>query len=260
MAIKIGHARIDERGKGQGGAAGDQTKQEVRTQSWYNEAENPWHTVLRPKKASVAEKSAKACEAACSNDKVGYDQGGRNTLYKQAKAVDFDLAKITTACECDCSSLMHVCAIAGGANLEYGANGLTTRNMAEAFVASGAYERLTDSKYLTSDKCLRRGDILMKTGHTVMVLEDGVDAYPKEENTVMINLPVLQKGDTGTQVEALQRLLSTYGYNLGSKSPFDGKFGSMTKDAVIAFQHDHGLYEDGIVGPKTWAKLLGTAA
>ena len=113
MAVLIGHASIDENGKATGGAAGDQTGKEVVTRSWYTKG---WNVLLRPKSATLAERSAKACEAACANPNIGYDQGGRNTLYAKAKAVGFDLAVISTGCECDCSSLMHVCAIAGGAN------------------------------------------------------------------------------------------------------------------------------------------------
>ncbi len=171
MAIKIGHSAIDENGNIHSGTAGDQNKQEVCIGNWWNKG---WNVLLRPKSATLAEKSAKACEAGCANDKVGYDQYQRNTLYTQAKAVGYDLAKIATACECDCSAFMHVCAIAGGANLSYGSNGHTTRSMVNAFVNSGNYEKLTDSKYLTSDKYLKRGDILVKEGsHTVMVLSNG---------------------------------------------------------------------------------------
>lgn len=171
MAVKIGHASIDEYGNIHSGAAGDQNKAEVCTRAWWAMG---WNVLLRPKTDSLAEKSAKACEAGCANDKVGYDQWQRNTLFTQAKAVGYDLAKIATACECDCSAFMHVCAIAGGANLTYGANGHTTRSMVNAFVNSGNYEKLTDAKYLTSDKHLKRGDILVKEGsHTVMVLENG---------------------------------------------------------------------------------------
>lgn len=174
MAIKIGHSSIDENGKARGGAAGDSTGKELCTRGWYN---GGWNVLLRPKSGTLAEKSAKACEAGCANSKIGYDQNQRNTLNTQAKAVGYDLSKIVKVCECDCSSFMHVCAIAGGANLGYGSNGCTTRTMAVTFAKSGDYEKLTDSKYLTSDKYLKRGDILVKEGsHTVMVLENGANA------------------------------------------------------------------------------------
>ena len=180
MAVTIGHASIDENGKAAGGKAGDSTKKEVCTIGWYN---GSWHTVLRPKNSAIAEKSAKACEAACANDNIGYDQNQRNTLNTQAKAKGYDLARITTPCECDCSSLMHVCAIAGGAKLTYGSNGVTTSTMVNAFVNSGDYEKLTDSKYLTSDKYLKRGDVLVKKGHTVMSLTDGSSAESSSSTT-----------------------------------------------------------------------------
>ena len=171
MAVKIGHASIDERGKINGGTAGDSTGAEVCTRGWYNAN---WNVVLRPKTEALAEKSAKACEAACANNKVGYDQYQRNTLHAEAKAKGWDISKITEACECDCSSLMHLCAMIGGARLTYGSNGLCTFNMVDAFVKTGQYEKLTDRKYLTSDKHLLRGDILVReSGHTAMALENG---------------------------------------------------------------------------------------
>ena len=181
MAVKIGHASIDERGKINGGAAGDSTGGEVFIREWYN---GKWNVVLRPKKAIIAEKSAKACEAACSNNKIGYDQYQRNTLYTQAKAVNWDISKIKTACECDCSSLMHICAMIGGAKLSYGSNGLCTFNMVKAFVDSGDYEKLTANKYLTSDKFLKRGDILVReSGHTAMVLGNGSNAASESNSS-----------------------------------------------------------------------------
>ena len=248
MAIKIGHASLDESGKATGGSAGDQNKKEVCTRAWYN---GGWHTVLRPKTKTLAEKSAAAMEAACANDKIGYDQTGRNTLHKQANLQNFDLSKIATACECDCSSLIHVCAIAGGANLTYGSNGFTTRNMVTKLMATGDYEKLTDSKYLTTDANLKRGDILVKNGHTVMVLEN---VAPE---TVALNLPVLERGAESETVKALQRMLYGMGYALGSKNPIDGKFGEKTDVAVRDYQSKNGLYVDGVVGAKTWAMLLG---
>lgn len=177
MSVLIGHSSIDENGKAYNGQAGDQTKKEVCTRSWYNKS---WDVVIRAKDATMAEKMAIACEQACANDKIGYDQYQRNTLYTQAQKVNFDLSKITTACECDCSSLMCICAIAAGVPagaLYISGNMRTTRNMRSAFKNTGKFEILTDSKYLTSDAYLKRGDIIVNEGsHTIMVLSNGSKA------------------------------------------------------------------------------------
>lgn len=85
----------------------------------------------------------------------------------------------------------------------------------------------------------------------------GESKAPAKANTVTVKMEVLEKGSQGEQVEMLQRLLSTYGYNLGSLNPFDGQFGSLTDNAARAFQKANGLVVDGIVGAKTWSKLLG---
>lgn len=182
MSILIGHSSINELGKATGGLAGDQTGKEICTRLWYNPS-SKWDYVLRPLTNEIAEKSAKFVEDICDNNKVGYNQSDRNSLYKQAKAVNFDGKKIKKACSCDCSSLMHTSAIAGGAAIPYGSNGLTTRTMVDGFRKSGDYTVLSDEKYLTSDKYLRRGDILVNEGsHTVMALEDGVEAYDMFED------------------------------------------------------------------------------
>lgn len=174
MAVKIGHASIDENGKISGGTAGDQTRREVCTRTWYSK---PWGFVLRCKDLNKAEKMAIACEQGCANDKIGYDQIQRNTLYTQAKNVNYDLSKIITACECDCSSFMTVCALAADIKIVYGTNAPTTSTMKTVFSATGEFDILTDSKYLSSDSYLKRGDILVKSGsHTAMVLENGTNA------------------------------------------------------------------------------------
>jgi peptidoglycan hydrolase-like protein with peptidoglycan-binding domain len=36
----------------------------------------------------------------------------------------------------------------------------------------------------------------------------------------------------------------------------DGAFGQKTEGAVKTFQRDKGLVADGVVGPKTWERLL----
>ncbi len=62
-------------------------------------------------------------------------------------------------------------------------------------------------------------------------------------------------GSTGSEVTAIQQRLQELGYSPGSA---DGIYGTNTKNAVIAFQRDYGLDDDGIVGPKT-LEALGLA-
>lgn len=59
-------------------------------------------------------------------------------------------------------------------------------------------------------------------------------------------------GSTGSEVTGIQQRLQELGYNPGKA---DGIYGTQTKNAVISFQRDYGLSDDGIVGPKTLEAL-----
>lgn len=262
MAVRIGHASIDENGKIYGGKVGDQTGKEVCIRNWYNKG---WEFVARAKDPAVAEKLAAAMEAACANPNIGYDQLARNTLMTQAKAVGYDLSKIATPCECDCSSLVSVCVRAAVGRNYYTGNAPTTRTLKKTLTSLGGFEILTDSKYLAGTDYLRRGDILCKAGsHTVMVLDDGVAAgtgsipsTPMEDPaTYTVTLPVLQKGSKGAAVRLLQTLLISCGYSCGNAG-VDGDFGSGTENALECFQEDNGLQVNSKCGTTVWAKLLG---
>ncbi|MFZ3011957.1 MAG: FG-GAP-like repeat-containing protein [Minisyncoccia bacterium] len=63
---------------------------------------------------------------------------------------------------------------------------------------------------------------------------------------------ILKSGMVDSEAEELQKFLNTAGYGL---LVVDGKFGPMTKAAIIKFQIANGLVGDGIVGPLTRAKL-----
>lgn len=77
-----------------------------------------------------------------------------------------------------------------------------------------------------------------------------------KKQIVSLELNTLKNGSVGSNVRALQTLLTGYGYSCGSHG-IDGDFGSDTKKAVKKYQKAKGLAEDGVVGLKTWSKLLG---
>ena len=63
-------------------------------------------------------------------------------------------------------------------------------------------------------------------------------------------LKVIKLGSRGEEVKIAQRYLGI------SKDGIDGIFGTNTRKAVIAFQTEHRLDVDGIIGVQTWTKLL----
>ena len=164
MAIKIGHASIDESGRAKNGIAGDQTGKEVCTRDWYKK---PWTSVIRPKNSEVAEKIAKAIEQACANDCIGYDQNQRTTLYTQAKANGWDLSKIKIKCETDCSALVAVAVNCAGIPIS---KDMYTGNQLSVLRSTGKFIIYTSADYISSDVKLKRGDILLGKGHTAVVL------------------------------------------------------------------------------------------
>ena len=146
MAVKVGSARIDENGRATGGKAGDQTGKEVSTQNWYLHSKG-WR-VFRAKNPAAAEKIAKCMEMACKNSKIGYDQASRNTLYKEAEPFGFDVSKVTTPCETDCSALVRVCcAYAGITGLP---SGFRTGNMPRDRKSTRLNSSHTDSSRMPS--------------------------------------------------------------------------------------------------------------
>lgn len=63
-----------------------------------------------------------------------------------------------------------------------------------------------------------------------------------------------RKNQYGVLTYKLQQALKALGYSIGSTG-VDGKMGPSTESAIRKFQKDTGLAVDGIVGPKTAAKI-----
>lgn len=78
---------------------------------------------------------------------------------------------------------------------------------------------------------------------------------PSNSSGISVTYPTVRQGSRGEIVTQLQTFLA----KTGSSLQIDGIFGSGTRSAVQAFQRKYGLDVDGIVGPKTWTKLLEVA-
>ena len=171
--VRIVHASKDENGRYTNGTAGDQTGQEVCMRTWYN---RPWDTVLRPLDKTLGNKIASVAQILAKCERIGYDQYQRTTLYDQCAAIGWDISKIDqiSPCECDCSSFIAVILGFCGVSVP---KTIYTGNMTAALLATGKFLCLRDSKYLTGDNYLEKGDIVLNTAHHVaVVLDDGTRA------------------------------------------------------------------------------------
>lgn len=253
--MAISNSGANEKGGLYGGKPGDQTGKEWAIRSWYN---RPWNRVLRHPDAKVREMIASDAEKAARNNNVGYNQLNRDSFDKALKKAGDDPAKITTACDADCSA--GVIAITRAVGRKLGNSKLAnlkatyTGNMRSGFKNAG-FQELTDKKYLTSDKHLLRGDILLNDkAHTAINLTNGAAltapaTCPYAEPTYYI-----QRGSIGNGAKWVQWHLKRLKYDIG-KSGIDGIVGGKTDAAIRAFQKAKKLEVDGIVGPKTRAAL-----
>lgn len=178
MAVRIAQAGLNEWGTTHGGQAGNQTRTagkldgELNVENWYS---RPWTICIRPKDVNKGNIIADTALGCVKNAKIGYDQNERQTLYYQLKANNWDPAKVGY-CETDCSSLWCACANAAGISID---PVCWTGIMESLARKSGAFEILSDSKYLTTTKYLKRGDALVKPGsHAVIVIDNGSEVTP----------------------------------------------------------------------------------
>ena len=90
------------------------------------------------------------------------------------------MSKITTPCNCDCSSFVSAICVCCGlpeATFFAGGNGCVTSTIGPACLSTGKFRQYTDSKYTRQKDYLKRGDILCnRNQHVVIVLSDGSKA------------------------------------------------------------------------------------
>lgn len=153
---------------------GNQTGGELNIKPW---SSRPWKCVLRPKDPQMGIKLAMLQRDACKNQNIGYDWARRTTYFSKLKAANWNPSAITSKCDTDCSALTCANIAAVGHlmnNSQWASLGqLSTHYMRSALVSRG-FLLLTDSRYLTSDKYLLPGDVLLNDGaHTAVNLDAG---------------------------------------------------------------------------------------
>lgn len=132
-----------------------------------------------------------------------------------------------------------------------------TQNEFDALVSFayniGSINQLTANGTRSKDVIAKKILEYNKSGITVL---NGLVKRRKAEQEMFLGsgkgvtdtMRTLKFGMEGQDVRELQEVLTLREYSLGK---VDGDFGNKTKQAVIAFQKDAGLEQDGEYGPKT---------
>lgn len=277
-------ARLSNCGKSETGGLygepGDQTKAEYWNLSYWA---NGWQYVFRYPSASVASLIALYAEHAADNDKIGYSQSGRTTMWQQMSFLSgsHDPAKIQNACNADCSSSTMAIIRAVGLDKNIPAlsaaniNG-TTYSMIGGELESMGFKRIP----FGGESMLNTGDILMTDGHACIVISgnkptesdndsesdyvipmpDIADTAPAASDPVQIkymstSFPIIKPNMSKIKLEAvavLQAILNHKGEHL----TVDGLYGISTQTKVYQWQKAHNLETDKEVGALTWKSLL----
>lgn len=178
MAIRIGHAVMDELGKTIGATPGDQLQikgkktEEIGLSTWYakNSAGRVWKYYLECKDVNMAERAASFMEQICRDSAFGYSQG-KAQRWSGFQSIKANGGKVSGASgDFDCSTLIFSCYILAGLNVE--PDGYTG-SLRTKFMATGKFKSYSDSAHVSSDKLAKRGGIYLRDGHVLMALENG---------------------------------------------------------------------------------------
>jgi len=151
--------------------------------------------------------------------------------------------------------------------LRFGYTGLDVKYTMQRLYDLGFYNSKIDEKFgsgmmkalkafqkkngLTADGVVGPKTIKVLFSANALDADDPVPPKPEPED------PVLNFGDSGDKVKALQVRLASLGYYTGK---LDGKFGKGTLEAVKLFQARNGLAVDGKVGARTQLVLDSESA
>lgn len=149
-----------------------------------------WEFCFRAKDPEKAEKIAWNMEGAVENgDHFGYGQGSlKSDGGKYPRTTGFDAImrekshdprKVKELCNCDCTSSAGFSVFFAGVE-DMRLRDMWSGNEREILMSTGEFIEITDPLLLELGTGLRRGDILLKTGHTAIAIDndDHHDTYP----------------------------------------------------------------------------------
>ena len=151
----------------------------IHDSSWTPRESSPWICVVRAKDPEMRIKLARAMTQALDLHQVRYsvDKELRQTLYREAEAVGFDLTKVTAECYTSCTSVTTTAMRAAGfpedvaPSLAYSDSTSEKTNLRKILCARpDLFDAYTTEDYTADSGRLQAGDILFSRHHTAVVI------------------------------------------------------------------------------------------
>lgn len=187
---------------------------ELNIVDWYG----GWEAVYRAIDAEVAERIATiAYRAVANGNYIGYSWSGNTQLFDAMKKKGTtDPMDVDTLVNCDCGTKVGVCVYFAGIH-DDGLRAMTTWREDEILMRTNAFVKLTDKEMLDKGKGIRRGDIVLKLGHTAVVL----DSDPVDPSGAMFvfqkfsfNGVAISAGTSGTRAVQRTKMVGKKGYKI----------------------------------------------
>lgn len=185
---------------------------ELNVVNWYG----GWEAVYRPIDGAVAERIATFMYRAVANGNyIGYSWSGNTELFDALKKKgSTDPMDVDTLVNCDCATLTGAAVYYAGIH-DDGLRAMLTWKEDEILMRTNVFLKLTDKEMLTNGKGIRRGDILLKEGHTAVSLDsDPVVSSPMIYfQMYTYNGVLISAGTPGTRAVQRSRSVAKKGYH-----------------------------------------------
>lgn len=216
---------------------GDGSGKEVAIGKWTYSSKkqyNNWTYVFRFKDPRKAELAAKDMEWACKNNNIGYNKKA-GSLYRACKPYGYDMSKVKKKVGGSCGDVVTLCIRYSGINCKFTGSGLGVAKDLKS--RPNDFTCLTDKKYTTSSKYLKRGDVLVtahpngKGNHVCMVV------YNPKQSTSSSSSSATKETSGGSNAEKLVSMAKKLAYPYStSSSKYKHPSGSPTKEYLKMYK------------------------